>query len=172
MTPTTRSGSLVQFSIRHLFALTTLVAAICGVPRLLWEFDQDNPLGGLAVVVMILFCFLVALAGVWLLTIGVPLFTVFVVRRPWRASVVAVVIVQAVTLGVLFLLGPRRPDDSLMYLTYSALIGGHQLLVMASLGVLRSCGVKLVRRKPGDADIVPPDFAAWPFDNRPPEKSS
>ena len=140
--------SPIQFSMRHLFALTTLVAAICGAVRLLMDIDQGkgNPLGGLAVVLMILFCLLVALGGVWLLTIGVPLFTVFVVRRPWRASVGAVVIVQAATLGVLFLLGPRRPGDSSKYLTYSALIGGHQLLVMASLGVLRSCGVKLVRR--------------------------
>jgi hypothetical protein len=164
------STPLVQFSLRQLIGLTTLVAAICGVPRLLAELDESTPMGGLLVMLSIVFGFVLAMGGLWLLTVGVPLFTVFIARRPWVTTVAAFVVIESIALGAVFALGARRTDD---YLLLPAMIGGHQFLVMASLGVLRSCGVRLVRRTPRDADArrsAKPDFTTWPFDNRQPEK--
>jgi hypothetical protein len=72
--------------------------------------------------------------------------------------------------GALFALGARRPGE---YLLLHGIVGGHQILVMASLGVLRSCGLRLFRQVAIDStpakDI---DFSTWPFDNRPPTTST
>ena len=165
------STPVVQFSLRQLIGLTTLVAAICGVPRLLAELDRDTPMGGLVVMLFVMFAFVVALGGLWLLTIGVPLFTVFIARRPWVTTVAAFVVIESIALSALFALGARRPND---YVLLPVIIGGHQFLVMASLGVLSGCGVRLVRRTPRDADAqrsAKPDFSTWPFDNRIPEQT-
>jgi hypothetical protein len=164
------AAPVVQFSLRQLIGLTTLVAAICGVPRLLAGLDQSTPMRGLLVMFSIMFGFVVGMGGLWLFTIGVPLFTVFIARRPWLMAVAVLVVIEAIAIGALFALGARRTEIQL----FPALIGAHQLLVMASLGVLRSCGLRLVRRLPRDADAqisAKPDFSTWPFDNRLPEKS-
>jgi hypothetical protein len=156
-----------QFSMKQLVLAMTFVAVICALPRL-WSYVPPQPVVRFVLgSALVLYSAVVGMIVFWLLTVGVPIFAVMIPRRPWPISLLALTVGVLLAAGGAFLAGARSLEELAIV---PAGVGGHLTLVMASLGVLRGCGLRLVRHKPDETRTwqpVDPDFSTWPFDNRP-----
>jgi hypothetical protein len=161
----------IQFSLRQLIGLTTLVALACATPR--WLADQDSLMGALAWLYVIILGMTAAFGTGGLLLVGIPL-TVFLGRHPWRNAALGLILAMAIVNAPVVVL---VSTESWRWFPWQLPVaaGVHLSLVIASLGVLRGCGLRLVQRMPNDsfveARVFNTEFATWPHDDRAPVDS-
>jgi hypothetical protein len=157
----------IQFSLRQLIGLTTLIAVACAVPH--WLANRDSLLGALAVVYLVVLGVVSVIGGLWLLTVGIPVGAILTGRHPWRNAVLGIGFAGSIVCIAMLVLIPQDWASVPWWLLI--LVGGHLVVTMSSLAVLRSCGLRLVRCIPDEtlpARVVNADFPTRPFDDRPP----
>lgn len=132
-----------QFSLRQLIALTTFIAVACALPKL--AAASKGYISVLAGTLLVLSGIALGVAAIWSLTIGIPLGAVLFARHPCRAALVGLVTAEIIVTGACFAL--NEPGWVIFAPSLLLLTGGYLITVMASLGVLRSCGLRLVPRR-------------------------
>jgi hypothetical protein len=143
-----------QFSLRQLIALVTLVAVICGTVKL--SNESTGVLGALAAAISLFAAILLILGGLWLVLVAIPLGVVLITCHPWRNAAISAAAVATISFLVGMLI--RFPSSIHVPALFAFAISGHLILVMASLGVLRSCGLRLTRHRTAyELAVRPPD---------------
>jgi hypothetical protein len=130
-----------QFSLRYLIGFTTLVALACGMVK--WADRASGALAALAIILWPFIGIALILCAVRLLAVVAPLGASFLIRWPWPIALMSIAAALIATLTAEYV---RVSPTSLHKAPQLALaIAIHFPLLIGSLGVLRSCGLRLTR---------------------------
>jgi hypothetical protein len=151
-----------QFSLRQLIGMTTLVAVACAAFKL---WSPSTSLADLWREVAVLGGIFMLTAALWLVTIAVPLVAVLATNHPWRNSLLAIAVAEVMAIGAG--LAFRTRGSTHLDLTLAIIVTSYLNLVMASLGVLRSCGLRLTRHRTAYELAVRPPGKLVSADQRP-----